>query len=237
MNRLKPHGCFPEVVYRGFNREEYAKEFVEHGHFRLGRVNVYQKYEDEKRRDQFEGTGYVRVHDLVTSIRIPKTGNKPTSETTAPGIVHHRSQLDNHIFVLCCSLSPVRASQFGRHVVRICNPERLAVDMNKYLESLPWKVFGGVEGVIVQYTTGDVVASEPSAYEMAQFSYTQKPRCFNRDREFRFVTIQGRKSNPNGDYFEVDLQTHLGYVNHVKSCWREELWLLLRRSVLILLGY
>ncbi len=84
-------------------------------------------------------------------------------------------------------------SKFGKFIVKIINPKQLAIDITKWLEKQPYKHFGGIEGVNVEYSHGEEININPTSTELARLTYAQKPSSFHDENEFRFVFI--RKSS------------------------------------------
>jgi hypothetical protein len=205
---LISHGWFPAVVYRSFDEKIYAEQFIEEGRFRIREIKTYTKIEDVLRRDVTEGTAHVKTVEPVVSVHFPVDGSEPF-ETTALGEKNrHSSFASNQVYALCCSLKYPNG-KFGDHSVEIADPKALARDISVYVETLPWKVFGGVEGVSVEYTKETVHDSAPNSVNMARLSYAQKPDVFSSEKEFRFVTIQDR--NKYIEYLEIDLGKRLEY--------------------------
>jgi hypothetical protein len=106
----------PDVLYRGFEVLERARAFVNEGLVYFGWLRRYRDLEDEHRRDQNEGTAELRT----------------------PVILENWGVL-NGIYVLCCSVADPTyvASKFGRHLVRINNPEVLVADIRDHISSNP----------------------------------------------------------------------------------------------------
>ena len=209
---LKPHGWFPGVVYRSFDKREFAEQFIEEGRFRLCEIRDYNKIEDAFRRDITENTAHVKTIEPVVSVHFPTDGGEPF-ETIAVGEKSRTAAFDNKlIYILCCSLK-VPTGKFGAYSVKILDPKALATDISTFLETLPWKVFGGVEGVRIEYTKGLFRDGVPDSVDMARLCYTQKPGEFADDEEFRFVTIH--EWNENKKDLEVNLDKKLNYVEYV----------------------
>lgn len=180
----------------------------------MGEIRVYTKIEDALRRDPSEGTAHVKTVEPVVTVHFPSDESEPF-ETTAIGEKSRQSSfVRNLIYALCCSLKPLDG-KFGVHSVVITDPKALATDISAFLETLPWKVFGGVEGVRVVYTKGAVRDDVPSSVDMARLSYAQKPEKFADETEFRFVTIQDR--NNNKDYLEINLGKRLEYAKYLQG--------------------
>jgi hypothetical protein len=165
---MKVFGEFEDCAFRSFPEKERAEQFVA-GEITFRSIYHYRTIEDEKRRDRKEGNAHV--------------------------VVNARSKFamfaTNSIYIVSChrTLQSAKQSLFGRFIVEIRNPRRLAEEITKQLHQLPIKSFGGVEGVIVEYTKGGAWKREPTSVDMARLAYAQKPPEFSKENEFRFVLI------------------------------------------------
>jgi hypothetical protein len=127
-------------------------------------------------------------------------------------------ELLNPKFVMSCSLPGVDLQylreRFGRWLVRINEPRRLAREISYYLGTLPNRFAGGVEGCSVHYNKAGRVRANLTKTASIRLSYSQKPVSFNQEREFRFVVISGETPSTwfDGDYLPIDLGRALTYV-------------------------
>jgi len=187
MNKLSPHGKFPDIAYRAFSTLEHAEQFI-NGSIRFGNIYHYKRIEDEKRRDKTEGESHV-VYDGTD-----KQGMFAT----------------NTIYINCChrTLSAALKCNLGGYVVKINAPEQFAKDLTQALEQSEAKYFGGIEGCFVEYTKGMETSIKPGGYEIVRLSYCQKPPGFTPEEEFRFVAI--RKTSV-GEFLTIQLNQSLKY--------------------------
>ena len=206
----------PTFVYRAFDNETYAKDFVDSGRIRLRALRKYQDIEDLTRRDSTEGVAHVRFPDVVTTVHYnAETGEAHSSQ--GPGTMHSHASMGNQIYILCTSLPQVDIQylreQFGRHVVRIGQPRRLATDLQRALDSAQGSVRGRVDFSNVEYTKGDLVAADPGPGERYRLSYIQKLREFAPQHEFRFAVIVGGAARPTdlSDSIDLDLGGRVSY--------------------------
>ncbi len=193
MGTLMTHGEFPDIVCRAFEKREYAEEFL-NGKIRFGRIYYYKHIEDETRRDRTEGESHIRY----------------------AGEDKHAMFASNVIYILCCHQT-VKAARYNgqnKHIVLIRNPRRLADDITTTIRGLPGKYFGGVEGCAVSYTKGHESQHDPSAQELAQLAYCQKPDRFQTDEEFRFVVI---RKDSVGEFLTVPLNAPLDYLEYIRG--------------------
>ena len=166
---MHAHGEFPNILYRSFETLEYAQNFCS-GQIRFGSVIGYQKIEDEKRKDETEGVGHFVVAGVDSKVKF--ASNQP--------------------YALCCHLSLASAleTKHGKFIVEINNSIWLAEELTRVIGLSSSKYFGGIEGVIISYTKGQIFEEKPGSYEISQLAYSQKPEKFKHENEFRFVFIR-----------------------------------------------
>ncbi|EOW9232497.1 hypothetical protein ACOA57_003731 [Vibrio cholerae] len=164
---MKAHGEFPNVVYRAFDKREYAEDFVA-GRVRFANCNNYKKIQDS-RRDVTEGIGCYLLGEKQQTI----------------------SFCSNSIFIQCFhrTIESARLANHGNYIIELRNPSHLAVSITKNLHTLPVKFYGGVEGVNIIYEHGLTKSELLSSYESARLTYSQKPSSYAVEEEFRFVLI------------------------------------------------
>jgi hypothetical protein len=187
-------GEFPEFCYKAFECEDYAKQFIDSGIFRLNCRYHCRNMEDQFRRDSTEGSGTTKEPGIVTKGWISPNPAERTIWTKEAGYVEHHSELaGNGVFLFCTSLPYVSLDHmresFGKYIVKINNPRRLAEDINNYFVSIGQRFL--VEGCRVIYNKGHKLQRELSANERADLSYKQKEfKEFHEDCEFRIVAIK-----------------------------------------------
>jgi hypothetical protein len=71
----------PNILYRTFSSEKYAKEFINKVRFRLGLIEQYVKIEDKKRLDQTEGKSCSYVKSTIPHVGKKIQRNIETSPT------------------------------------------------------------------------------------------------------------------------------------------------------------
>ena len=164
---MKAHGEFPDVVYRAFDKREYAEAFVA-GNVRFANCNNYLNISDS-RRDVTEGTGLYLKDDRSTTIRF----------------------CSNSIFIQSFhrTIESARDAGHGRYIIELHNPFNLAAAITKKLHNSSFKVFGGVEGVNIAYQRGDFKGEQLSSYQRSRLTYSEKPSSYLSEEEFRFVLI------------------------------------------------
>ncbi|EGQ9522635.1 hypothetical protein [Vibrio vulnificus] len=167
---MKAHGEFPDVVYRAFDKREYAEAFIA-GNVRFANCNNYLDITDS-RRDVTEGTGLYLKDDRLTTIRF----------------------CSNSIFIQSFhrTFESARNAGHGRYIIELHNPFNLATAITKELHDSSFKAYGGVEGVNIIYQHGDFKGEQLSSYQSSRFTYSQKPSSYSSEEEFRFVLITER---------------------------------------------
>jgi len=144
----------PHFLYRAFQTLEHAKNFVEHGQFRMGLLDSYTQTKDERRRDSSEGIAQVKVLGI-----------------------EHSSENFNCKYLRCCSDPEVDLDymkrRFGEYIVKINDPPRLAQDVTAWLQNrdIPDP---DVEWKKVRYDKGLSARESLTNSQFAELSYTQK---------------------------------------------------------------
>ena len=110
------------------------------------------------------------------------------------------------------------SNEFGKYIVRISNPRKLAEDITSFLENMPHKFAGGIEGLTVKYNKGHIFDKDMGNIERTALSYSQKPEKFSPDNEFRFVSIiMDRPSiQYNEDYLYINIGNKLEYAEIIE---------------------
>ncbi len=179
---MKTFGQFESIAYRSFTKMEYAMQFLS-GQIRFGHIYKYKKIENNKLRDETEGEGHVQINGRIS-----------------------RSMFaSNSIYIYCFhrSLESTKHANFGPIIVEIEKPKSIADLITQNLAERKDKIFGGVEGVIIDYDKGEERPNELSTLEKSRLTYSQKLKVpFYIENEFRFVFLC--KEN-YGDTFEINL--------------------------------
>jgi hypothetical protein len=190
--------------------------------------------EGESRRDPTEGRGYTKEPGITTVGWVSPYPAEKTIWTREQGYQEHHTELGNAIFCFCACLPEVELDymkdRFGKHIVKINDPRKLAEDINKYFISRGEKFL--IEGCKVVYNKGQKQDRELAVSERLDLSYKQKPESFSPDCEFRIVAIKFRKSSEQpcelrckylSGQFEpckfiiVDLNKPLNYLSPVRD--------------------
>lgn len=215
-------GKFPDFCYKAFSKEEYAEAFISQGHFRMNCLGYCRNMEDQSRRDSTEGYGHTREPDKITVLG--------TIWREERGYKEHHIGMGNKIFCFSTCLPNVdhkhMSETFGKYIVRINQPKKLAEDINKYFISKGQRFL--IEGCYVVYDKGQKQPRALTNNERVDLSYKQKPKDFSPDCEFRIVAIAFKfgdlceeeckyfnpdgKSEPKCKFIEVNLEKRLNYL-------------------------
>lgn len=187
------------ILYRGFEKLEHAREFVEHGIVCFGSINMYRTIEDAKRRDTNEGEAVV--------------------QTPAPD---GQGYIDFHVtspaptYVLCLTTSEASAREFGPHVVRINDVGTFQGDIIRSVGASPPIPNPRVKCGFVEYTRGYEVNAEPGVEDWVHLRCYQKAPSLAHEQEYRIALIvtrslRHRASDPTDDHVFVRLDKYLSY--------------------------
>ncbi|MGA2093158.1 MAG: hypothetical protein ABSH16_07105 [Sedimentisphaerales bacterium] len=223
---------FPEFCYKAYENEDYTKQFIENGIFRLNCLH-YCKNMEGKRRDPTEG----RAHTLepnILSVGYVSTKNPPeeTIWTKEEGFQESRPELNNPIFCFCTCLPDVDLAYISdrfksKYIVKINEPRTLAEEIASYLSSRGENFM--IVGCKVVYNKGKKLEKKLTANDRLDLAYKQKPESFSLEREFRIVAIkfgdpcnregckyldgQFEQVDPGCKYIEINLNKQLNYLS------------------------
>lgn len=185
---MEPHGNFPDILYRAFDKLEHAHDFL-NGKIRFGKLDYYRNIENHNRQDVSEGIGHFICNGKSSFVEFAS----------------------NEIFILCFykSLNAAKKHNIGNHMVKIQNPMCLAEEITHHLHTLPGKFFGGIEGCNVEYTKGHDIPKVPGNPEIARLAYVQKPDRYGDEDEFRFIILRKNQNN-NDEFLLINLEKSLG---------------------------
>ncbi|MBW8000573.1 MAG: hypothetical protein FVQ80_00945 [Planctomycetes bacterium] len=192
MNTNKVCGEFPEFCYRAFECKEYAEDFMDRGTFRMGCQLGYKTMENEARCDPTEGSGLIKVLAIVTSYSFSNDSTEEPICSQEMGYREESSKQCNPKFCFCTSLPEVDRNHmktFGKYIVKINNPRKLAEDINDYFTNNEEGKFL-IVGCYITYNKGQKVDRPHLKNEILDMSYKQKPESFSDDREFRIVALK-----------------------------------------------
>jgi hypothetical protein len=214
MNTNKVCGEYPEICYKAFDCREYAEDFMYRGIFRLNCLGYCRNMEDESRRDSTEGYGHTKEPGIVTVLWVSPNPAEKTILTKEQGCQEHHIEHGNAIFCFCTCLPEVSPDhvkdKFGKYIVKIDEPKKLAEAINDYFISKEEKKL--------------------IPNERLDMAYKQKPESFIRDCEFRIIAIklgepckqecqflrgQFEQIEPECKFIEVNLERQLDYVSFV----------------------
>jgi len=212
-------GEFPEFCYKAFKCEDYAKQFIDSGFFHLNCRYYCRTMEaeekDSARRDPTEGVGHTKELGIVTQGWVSPNPAEKTIWERIPGYQEHHTELGNPVFLFCTSLPPVNLDHmrknFGRFIVKINNPKKLAEDIYDYFFSIGQKFI--IKGCRVVYNKGQKLDRKLADNERIDLSYKQKPESFIHDCEFRIVAIKlGEHCKQECKYLDGEIELKCQYI-------------------------
>ena len=210
-------GSFPSPLYKGFQKRKHARLFLEQGSFIMHSLSYYCGIEDPNRADKSEGEGKAVVLMNRPVLQLGQKSGKTLSSTSEFGPVYYGTTSINPRYILCFSGPEVDieylASQYGRYVLRLNQPDELVRDITSYLEKHPnmpdtmW-----LDCIQVRYDKGQLMSElpQPASEERLRMSYGQKDPKFSNDCEYRFVLTLPVPAN-SLEEIEIELQKKLEY--------------------------
>jgi hypothetical protein len=221
---------FPEFCYKAYHNEDYAKQFIDSGKFRLNCLGCCRNMEDALRRDPTEGHGHTKEPDIVTEGLVSPNPTEKTIWMRRVGYQEYHTELGNAVFCFCTCLPNVElthmSNTFGKYIVKIDDPKKLAEDINDYFINKGQRF--QIEGCRAIYNKGQKLGKKLSDSERFDLSYKQKPESFSADSEFRIVAMnlldscpdeckylsgQFEQVEPKCKFIEVNLNKPLKYLS------------------------
>jgi len=185
-------GEFPEFCYKAFDCKKYAEDFIYSGTFRMGCLLSYREIEDESRRDSTEGIGRTKEPGIVTYYGYTQNLKEKPAIVQKPGYQEHHIEQGNQVYCFCTCLPEVNRAhmleKFGKYIVKINEPKRLAEDIKDYFINNGQNFL--IECCKVVYNKAQKLDRELTDNERLDLSYKQKPESFSPDCEFRIVAIK-----------------------------------------------
>ncbi len=181
----------PTFLYRAFEEEQHAEDFVKLGKFRLGLMDTYKSIEDRSRRDRREGMSSSYVKTSVTEVKISRETNEVIGTESVPGRLHVRGTFIEPIYLLCTSGPTVDLTrlkkELGSWVVRINNPSCFLSELCNAIPTNPNIELGKCSMEAVSYTKDEDVDIDPDSFESVGLNWIQKPRDLDWQCEYRYV--------------------------------------------------
>jgi hypothetical protein len=195
--RFTAFGDFPPELFRMFDEERYARDFVERGQLRFALLTYYRTLESATRRDLAEGEAYIRIPGPVTTVTMDVRTGDITGRSEAPGVLNYQGSTTNAVYICSFTYPPdgditQLPKHFGPWAVRVREPQRLAQDITDALfERTQLGERPIVECARVEYTKGTTAARPLTSEERFRLAYAQKDASFSDESEYRLVVIAG----------------------------------------------
>ena len=186
-SRISPR--IPNTLLRFFDKEEYTHRFIG-GKIRFGLLDRYRTIEG-LRKDEREGQVSFYWNQKAPQIIIDKKTRQVVGQAVSDKNIHCSGVSTNPYYILCTSHpeadTRILAEKFGQFIVRINDPIALLERIKAAWQSHRWALHGYAFIVPVVYNKDGLV--EPNPYLIAPWGYTysQKPKSFEEEKEFRYV--------------------------------------------------
>ena len=109
-------------------------------------------------------------------------------------------------------------NNFGTWIVRINDPSRLLVDLRNAVPANSGVTISKCSLEPVSYTKDEIVDIDPDSFDAVRLNWTQKPREFSPECEYRFVVktrrIVGRARE---DYLLYDFNAPIPYAEIIEN--------------------
>ncbi|MGZ3881751.1 MAG: hypothetical protein ACXVBF_10455 [Flavisolibacter sp.] len=166
----------PNNLLRSFDCEEHAAQFIS-GDIRFGLLTYYRNVEGA-RQDSVEG-------------KVLFSWGQESSQSEPKTTISYRGSSLNPYYIVSTSGpdvdEKVSAERFGRFKVRIDDPLALLERIKCVWRTHALALNDGIVIAPVDYNKGGVVAANEYLIAPPHYSYSQKPPCFDVEKEFRYV--------------------------------------------------
>jgi hypothetical protein len=171
--------------------------------------------EDAPRCDPTEGRAHTIEPDIVTVAWVSRNPSDKTIVTREQGYQEHHPEYGNGLFCFCTSLPDVNLDHmkesFGKYIVKINEPRKLAEDINEYFIRNGQRFL--IVGCSVVYNKGQKLDKKLTNNERLDLAYKQKPEKFWPDYEFRIVAIKfGDPCNLECEFLDGQLDMKCKYI-------------------------
>jgi hypothetical protein len=172
----------PKFLYRFFDKEKYALDFLNHGRARLGTLKYYASIEDASRRDSSEGVAHFKALHRDDNGDLVNTGDEYWNG-------------GYHTYIFCTSSPDVNLEkakkQWGHYIVKIKYPNLFLKAVEK--ATYPFTVKRSLLKQ-VSYSKGEEREVDVSYCDEDCLSAWQKPKTFKNECEYRFILITDKYS-------------------------------------------
>jgi hypothetical protein len=211
----------PSFLYRAFRERQHARDFVDYGRFRLGLIEGYKTVEDRGRQDSREGESSSFIETNVSEVEVDKSSMRVVAVNSVPGRLHLRGRHLNPLYLLCAAGPSVDLThlrrQFGEWVVRIDAPSRLLLDLHsRDPVNSSMEICGKPKLERVSYSKDEIGVDYPDSFESTRLCWTQKPKDFEPDCEYRYIITAKLVIHRSPDpYLYYDFCTPIAYAEHI----------------------
>ncbi|MDH2581032.1 hypothetical protein QDT40_04245 [Acinetobacter baumannii] len=200
------------MLARVFSKEEYAKDFINNGKFRLNTLNFFKGYEEEHANnigDVYEGIRYRATAEQEVKVTIEYNGKREEIEVQEV-YSHDNYVLNNNVFCLYApsvdiekkyTLEAMReivafqedAKKLGDYLVIITNPDEFFERVRKTILKLGYTLKRG----LVEY----VDFNNPVHVPIEKIGFVKSDE-FSHQKEYRLMVDDGRNID---EYIELQI--------------------------------
>ncbi|AWO16103.1 MULTISPECIES: hypothetical protein [Acinetobacter calcoaceticus/baumannii complex] len=200
------------MLARVFSKEEYAKDFINNGKFRLNTLNFFKGYDEEHANnigDVYEGIRYRATAEQEVKVTIEYNGKREEIEVQEV-YSHDNYVLNNNVFCLYApsvdiekkyTLEAMReivafqedAEKLGDYLVIITNPDEFFERVRKTILKLGYTLKRG----LVEY----VDFNNPVHVPIEKIGFVKSDE-FSHQKEYRLMVDDGRNID---EYIELQI--------------------------------
>jgi len=180
---------YPPFLLRFFENEEYARQFLK-GELRFGLLSYYRKIEGV-RRDEKEGEASFFWNKCAPKITIDLKSNEIINRGESGQNIRYAGSSINQRYILCTSHPEADTDklkqEIGPFIVRIKQPLVLLEKIRGVWKNYPLSLNGSTELKPVVYNRDGLLDPDPYLIAPSDWSYTQKSKSNEYQREYRYV--------------------------------------------------
>ncbi|MBI3353053.1 MAG: hypothetical protein HY036_10810 [Nitrospirae bacterium] len=214
----------PAFLYRAFDKEEYAFQFINNGRFRLGSLENFRKIKDENRQDESEGESRIYIKGELPVFSFNKQEAPPVNLTdigTVPGFFHSWGKWMNPTYLFCTcgpnvDLNIIR-KKYGIYIVKINAPMRFLAEINSSNAVNSKMEFTRTRKCSLEkvcYSKDQIQELDPDPIKETRLNYLQKHPKDSDDYEYRYIIVAKSCANEEvpESHLYFDLNQKLEYV-------------------------
>ena len=189
----------PNSLIRFLEKEEYAHSFIK-GEIRFGLLTYYRNIEDS-RQDDKEGKVSFCWNQKASQLIIDEKTVKIIGRSESNQNIQCGVSPINPYYILCTShpeaYIDLLKKKYGQVILLIKDPIKLLERIKVAWSNHPLAFEDCAFIAPVVYNKDEVLEADPYLLSPPEYSYSQKPKSYSNDREYRYVLMCRIDTNHN----------------------------------------